>query len=192
MHLSEEDFLSLLFRDKERAYHYLVSRYAEQIYNRCINTVRNVEDAEDLTQEVFTVVYLSLDQFQGKSKVSTWIYSIALNKSKEILRKKTRQKRSGLHIEIDKPDATFTPDQIINFDHPGVQLEDKELAKVLFSALDQLADNQRLAFTMHKIEGYSYDEIAEKLNVTTSSVESLMFRAKKNLQELLKNYFENF
>lgn len=192
MHLSEEDFLTLLFRDKERAYHYLVSRYAEQIYNTCINTVRNVEDAEDLTQEVFTVVYLSLDQFQGKSKVSTWIYSIALNKSKEFLRKKTRQKRSGSHIEIDKPDATLTPDQIINFDHPGVQLEDKELAKVLFSALDQLADNQRLAFTMHKIEGYSYDEIAEKLNLSKSSVESLMFRAKKKLQELLKNYFENF
>ena len=192
MHLSEEDFLTLLFRDKERAYRYLVSRYAEQIYNRCINTVRNVEDAEDLTQEVFTVVYLSLDQFQGKSKVSTWIYSIALNKSKEFLRKKTRQKRSGSHIEVDKPESTFTPDQIINFDHPGVQLEDKELAKVLFSALDQLADNQRLAFTMHKIEGYSYDEIAEKLNVTKSSVESLMYRAKKNLQELLKNYFENF
>ena len=64
------------------------------------------------------------------------------------------------------------------------------MTEVLFNALDQLAENQKVAYTMHKIEGKSYTEIAELTELSVSSVESLMFRAKKKLQSLLKTYFE--
>jgi RNA polymerase sigma factor (sigma-70 family) len=66
-----------------------------------MNIVRHFEDAENVTQEVFTTVYTSLENFNGTSKLSTWIYGIALNKSKEFLRKKTRQKRSGYMMQWD-------------------------------------------------------------------------------------------
>ena len=74
--------------------------------------------------------------------------------------------------------------------HPGIELEKKERSAILFSAINQLPENQKIAFTMHKIEGVSYEETAQIMNISLSSVESLMFRAKKNLKQLLGNYYE--
>ena len=190
MHVEDQDLLVLLRKNKDKAYRYLVDTYAGMIYNTCFNLVRSVEDAEDLVQEVFTAVYLSLDSFEGNSKVSTWVYSIAINKSKEFLRSKTRKKRSGHMVVIEKEESHFLPSQVIDFDHPGVKMEDKELAAVLFSAIDQLSENQQVAFVMHKIEWYSYEEISSKMDLSMSSVESLMFRARKKLKESLENYYK--
>jgi len=61
---------------------------------------------------------------------------------------------------------------------------------VLFEAISRLPDNQRMAFTMHKLESLNYSEIAEIMKISLSSVESLMFRAKHNLQKLLAVYYE--
>lgn len=190
MHLDDLSIIDSIKRDKDRGYHHLVDTYAQRVFVTCLNLIRNKEDAEDVTQEVFATIYTSMDSFKGESKLSTWIYSIATNKCKEFLRNKTRKKRFGFHTEIEKDNSHFMPNQIIEFDHPGVKLEDKERADLLFSAIDELAENQRLAYTLHKIEGRSYDEIAELLELSVSSVESLMFRAKKRLQQLLKTYYE--
>ena len=190
MHLDDQSILESLATDKDRGFNHLVDAYAARIFSTCVNLLRNREDAEDLTQEVFTTIYTSIDSFEGNSKLSTWIYAIALNKSKEFLRKKTRKKRFGIHTEIEKEESHFMPALATDFYHPGVALEDKERAIILFQAIDQLAENQRLAYTMHKIEGRSYQEIAEVLDLSVPSVESLMFRAKQRLQKLLKNYYE--
>ena len=184
-------FIELTKHNKDRAFSLLVDSYSGKIYSTCINLVRNQEDAEDVAQEVFTAVYLNLDKFKGNSKLSTWIYAVALNKSKEFLRKKTRKKRFGIFTTIEKEDSHILPESVINFNHPGVQLENKERAIIFYKALDQLADNQKNAFILHKIEGVSYAEIAEILKTTTSSVESLMFRAKKKLKIILTDYYEN-
>lgn len=190
MHLDDQSFLELSKRNKDKAFHYLVDEYSGKVYNTCISLLRNKEDAEDVTQEAFTAIYLSLDSFNGGSKLSTWIYSIAINKSKEFLRKKTRKKRSGFMTTLEKDDSHFVPEATIEYDHPGVKLEDKERTQILFKAIDQLADNQKTAYTLHKIDGVSYTEIAEIMELSVSSVESLMFRAKKKLKELLFNYYE--
>ncbi|OFZ09342.1 MAG: hypothetical protein A3D92_04480 [Bacteroidetes bacterium RIFCSPHIGHO2_02_FULL_44_7] len=190
MQLDDQSVLELARRNPDRAFHYLVENYSGMIYNVCLNLVLHREDAEDLTQEVFTAAYTSLENFEGKSKVSTWLYSIALNKSKEFLRAKTRQKRSGIQMSLDRDDSLWTPTQIINFDHPGVILENKERAAYFFAALQQLPPAQREAWTLHKLEGLSYMEVSEILETTVPSVESLMFRAKKRLQEILGDYFE--
>jgi RNA polymerase sigma-70 factor (ECF subfamily) len=190
MHLDDQSFLELSRKSKDRAFNYLVDAYSSKVFNTCINLIRNREDAEDVTQEVFTAVYLSLDTFGGDSKLSTWIYSIALNKSKEFLRKKTRKKRSVMMTTLEKDDSHIVPTATIEFDHPGVLLENKERTQILFDAIDQLAENQKIAYTMHKIEGISYSEIAELTQLSVSSVESLMFRAKKKLQQLLEDYYK--
>lgn len=189
MHLDDQSILETISRDTERGYHLLVDAYADRVFSTCLNLTRNQEDAEDVTQEVFTTIYLSLETFEGNSKLSTWIYSVATNKCKEFLRKKTRKKRSGYHTELEREDSHFIPMQIIDFHHPGVIMEDQELAKVLFSAIEQLAENQSIAYTLHKIEGRSYQEVAEMMEVSVSSVESLLFRAKKRLQQLLEHYY---
>jgi len=190
MQLDDQSFLSLAQKNKERAFSYLVETYSGLVFSACLNTVRNKEDAEDVTQEVFTAAFLSLEKFEGKSKLSTWLYSIALNKSKEFLRSKTRKKRFGIFTVLEKEDSHIVPEGTINRDHPGVQLENKERAEVFFKALDQLAENQKTAYTLHKVEGVSYTEIAEIMETSVSSVESLIFRAKKRLKELLSDYYE--
>ncbi len=190
MHLDDTSILNAIATNKERGFHLLVDAYSGMVFNTCLHLLRNREDAEDLTQEVFTSLYTSLETFEGNSKLSTWIYAIALNKSKEFLRHKTRKKRFGFHTTLEKEESHIVPLAIIEFEHPGVQLEDKEQAAVLFAAIDQLAEKQKMAFIFHKIEGRSYQEIAELLEVTVPSVESLMFRAKQRLQKILRNYYE--
>jgi RNA polymerase sigma-70 factor (ECF subfamily) len=189
MHLDDQSILEAISHNTDRGYQYLVDAYADRVFSTCLNLTRNLEDAEDVTQEVFTTIYLSLDSFEGNSKLSTWIYAITSNKCKEFLRKKTRKKRFGYHTELEQDDAYFVPFQIIEFQHPGVVLEDKERAAILFSAIDQLAESQSIAYTLNKIEGRSYQEVAEIMDISVSSVESLLFRAKKRLQQLLENYY---
>lgn len=81
--------------------------------------------------------------------------------------------------------------QPAEFDHPGVQMEKKEKAAALFRALKKLPGNQRIAFTLHKLEGQSYQEVAEIMNTTLFAVESLIARAKTNLRKILADYYEN-
>lgn len=152
--------------------------------------LQNAEDAEDVTQEVFVQVYESVQQFKGDSKFSTWLYRIAVTKSLDHLRKKKRKKRFAFIQSLfgaNEEEVKHTPD----FNHPGVNMENKEHAAALFTALSKLPDNQKAAFTLHKLEGLSYQEIAEALDTSVSSVESLMHRAKGNLRKLLADYYEN-
>ena len=87
----------------------------------------------------------------------------------------------------DQKEAIEKPD----FNHPGVKLDNKEKAAVLFKAMKQLPENQRIAFTLHKVEGLSYHEISEVMNTTVPAVESLMHRAKANLRKWLENHYIN-
>jgi RNA polymerase sigma-70 factor (ECF subfamily) len=79
----------------------------------------------------------------------------------------------------------------IEFNHPGVLLENKERTKLLFNAIDQLSMNQKIAYTLHNIDGISYNEVAEIMGLSIASVESLIFRAKRKLKQLLADYYDN-
>ena len=167
-----------------------MDEFGEKVFNVCSYQLRSKEDAEDITQESFTAIYLAIDSFEGKSKLSTWVYSIALNKCKEFIRNKTRKKRSGFLTVLTRDDSHMVPTQTIDLYTPETQLVDKERREIFFTAIDQLADNQRQAYLFSKIEGYSYTEIADMMNLSVSSIESLLFRAKKRLKQLLGEYYE--
>jgi RNA polymerase sigma-70 factor (ECF subfamily) len=162
--------------------------YQDMVYNTAISIVQNADDADDITQEVFVQVYLSIKSFKGESKLSTWLYRITISKALDHEKKKKRKKRFGLvqslfgYIDNEQPEQT-------EFNHPGVQLEKKENAAELFKALKKLPEKQRIAFTLQKLEGQSNQEIAEIMNTSLYAVESLMGRAKVNLKKLLYNYY---
>ncbi len=149
--------------------------------------MKNQEEAKDMSQEVFIHVYQNIERFKGESLLSTWIYRIAVNKCLEEIRKKGRQKRSA-HLEdiADPVIQNKTPD----FFHPGLALENQQRAAILFGAIEQLPEQQQVAFTLAKVEFLSYDEISKVMNKSVSSVESLIHRAKQNLQKILKDYYE--
>lgn len=158
------------------------------VYNTAIGIVQSEEDAEDVAQEVFVQVYESIHFFKGESKFSTWLYRITVTKSLDHVRKKKRKKRFGFMSSLlsDQNELVLNPP---DFNHPGVALDNKEIARELFKAIDHLPENQKVAFTLNKVEGLSYQQIGEIMGKSESSIESLLHRAKLNLRRTLKDYY---
>ncbi len=190
--MTESEFIEGLKNHNANAYGKLLDNFQQKVFATCISFIPNQEDAEDVAQEVFIEVFNSIKKFKGNSKLSTWIYRIATNKCLEFIRKKNTKKRfaflqsiMGSEISIDKT-SYFT-----EMNHPGIILENKEKNETLFYAINQLPEAQRIVFTLHKVDGKSYQEISDIIEKSISSVESLMFRAKKNLQKLLEIFYRN-
>jgi RNA polymerase sigma-70 factor (ECF subfamily) len=182
--------VELLKAGDESAFRQLVENYQDRVFNTCLGFVRNNQDADDLAQEVFIEIFRSVSSFRGDSKLSTWIYRIAVTKSLEFIRSNKRQKRFAILRSIfQSGDPAFL--DIPSFEHPGVIAENRERSRILFQAIDLLPDSQKTAFTLHKIEGLSYDEIGDIMGKSLSSVESLMHRARINLQKKLSNYYQS-
>jgi RNA polymerase sigma factor (sigma-70 family) len=187
--LEENQLIELLKAQNETAFRNLVDNFQRKVFNTVLSIVQNTEEAEDVSQEVFIEVYQSVSKFKGESKLSTWIYRIATTKALEAYRKKHAQKRFSFLTSLFGGEKDELIHDSPDFEHPGVVLENKERAGILFQAINKLPENQRVAFTLHNIEGLSYQEITEVMQTSLSSVESMLFRAKSNLKVSLKGYY---
>jgi RNA polymerase sigma-70 factor (ECF subfamily) len=188
--MDEKVLVQQLKRNEPGAFRTVVELYQDQVLNTCYRFLFNREDAEDVAQEVFIEVYRSISSFREEAKLSTWVYHIAITRSIDLIRKKKRKKRfaqmkSLLGLEEEGKELP-TPGK----NDPLEKLEQEERMKILQEAIDTLPENQRIAFTLSKCQGTGNKEIAEIMGVTLSSVESLMHRAKKNLEKKLYQYFE--
>ncbi len=188
--MDETELVEGIKRRDEEAFRMFVDRYQDIVLNTCNGFVHNSDDAKDLTQEVFLKVYDSIDKFRGDAKLSTWIYRISVNKSLNFLRanKKNRMignldsvvfsNNSALAIEPDSDERDSSLDQL-------------RRSKILYAAINGLSKNQKIAFSLNKLDEISYNEIAEIMNISLPAVESLIHRAKLNLQKTLINYYKN-
>lgn len=173
---SEEDFVKLLQSGNENAFHVLVDRYSIRVYNLSLRLLNKKQDAEDITQEVFTTLFLSISTFRNESSISTWIHRITINKCHEFNRKQQRKKRSGHMIELEQLPQQKQLSVLID---PSTVLEQKELNTFIETTIQTLPENQRIAYLLSKFEGNKNDRIAEIMKLSISAVESLIFRAKK-------------
>ncbi len=184
----ETELIARLKQKDRAAFKEIVDTWQDMVYNTALGILQNVEDAEDVTQEVFIQVFESVTSFKEESKFSTWIYRITISKAMDHIRKKKRKKRfafiQSLYGKNDQP-VIDPPD----FFHPGISIENKENAAVLFKAMNQLPPNQKAAFTLNKVEGLSYIEIGEIMKLSVSAVDALLHRAKGNLKKILKVYY---
>jgi RNA polymerase sigma factor (sigma-70 family) len=160
----------------------------KMVYNTALGIVQMEADAEDITQEVFIDVFENMNGFRGDAQLRTWIYRITVNKALDFEKKKRRQKNGGLLKKIFSIKAAEEP---VNFNHPGMLLDNKEKAAVLFKAIKKLPEKQRVAFTLHKIEGLSYQEISDIMQTSLYAVESLMVRSKAGLKKMLEQYYQS-
>ncbi|CAN5123644.1 RNA polymerase sigma factor [soil metagenome] len=188
--MSEPELLAGLLKKDEASFKHLVDSQKNRVYNTSLGIIQNSQEAEDITQEVFIQVLESIGDFKGESKLSTWIYRITITKSLEFIRKRKRIKRFGFIIRLFQNGPGEPEVDVPDFVHPGVILENQERAAILFKAIDSLPENQKIAFTLHKVEDLSYAEISKVMNVSLASVESLIHRAKHNLQKKLENKFK--
>ena len=187
--MNQPELIEQLKKGDEQAFTKLVDEWQDMVYNTALGIVQNADDADDIAQEVFIQVYQSVSSFKGESKFSTWLYRITVSKALDHEKKKKRKKRFGFVQGLfgGHEEDLLHP---VDFNHPGVELEKKERANELFNALKQIPDNQRIAFTLHKLEGQSYLEVAEIMNTTLYAVESMMSRAKINLRKELNKYYD--
>jgi RNA polymerase sigma-70 factor (ECF subfamily) len=189
MVLTDKELIDDFRRTQSRkAFDELFSRHQLSINRICLGFVGNHADAEDLTQEVFIEAFQSLGGFRGEAQFSTWLYRVAVNKSINFLRKKKRDKIfqsiEGYFGMNKKNDVQ------LHISDEGFLAADKNLDKTdlkfeIKRAVNGLPENQRVAFILAKYQDLSYKQIAEIMGISLSSVESLLFRAKGNLQKKL-------
>ena len=183
--MTEHELIQGLKNGDEAAFKFLVDTYQDRVYNTAIGILQNAEDAEDVAQEVFVKVYRAIQNFKGESKLSTWLYRIATTGALDVLRSRKSKKRFGL-VQRLFGGGNDPVHELPDFIHPGVTLERKENAAMLFKAISELPENQKVAFTLHKLEDLSYQEVSEVMKTSVAAVESLMHRAKQNLRKILE------
>lgn len=170
----------------EKLYH----EYRILVFNVALNYIQNTEDAEEITQDVFVKIYYALDNFNQKSSYKTWIYRITINQSLDFIKQKSSQKRFFIFGKKSQNESEFL--NSTNFEHPGILMEKQEEAKILFDVINTLTENQKTAFLLSKLDGMSNPEISEIMQLSISSVESLVFRAKNTLKVKLADKFSNY
>lgn len=187
--MSETELVAFLKAGERAACVELLRLNGSIVFNTVLVLLQNREDAEDVTQEVFVKVFQSIHNFNEDAKLTTWIYRIAVTTALEHLRKQKSKKRIGFFQQLFTDESTAPIIDIPDFNHPGVRLENKERSKILFAAIDRLPENQKTAFVLSKLEELSYSEIAEIMQLSVPAIESLLFRAKQKLKNLLSDYY---
>jgi RNA polymerase sigma-70 factor (ECF subfamily) len=184
---SDEDLMEHFQTGDENAFVILVSRFKDRLHNFLYRYTHNHEDCEDLVQETFLRVYRSKQSYQRIAKLSTWIYTIALNLAKSLYKKKQRMQTVSIHEDESDPD-----DQAMQFEDSGIlpdkQLHEKMCMNELEKALTKLNEDFREVVVMRDIQQLAYDEIEELTGLPMGTVKSRINRGRAQLQDLLQEH----
>ena len=183
------DLIFRLKNKEDKAFAELIDTFGVKVFNLCISFTQNIQDAEDLTQDIFTKIFQSINDFKGNASLATWIYKISVNQCYEYLRRNKRLKRKGQKVEINFAEQKISTEMTSN---PENLLVNSEYRTILFNALDNLGEKQRIAFSLQHFQGFSYQEIAVIMEISHASIESLIFRARRNLMKELDEIYKNY
>lgn len=167
------------------AFRQLVERYQTKIAGLALGMLRNRDDALDIVQEAFTKAYQGLDRFQGNSSFYTWVYRIAMNLCID------QQRRDGRMTPVpldspDRPEESVLPvDDGPRPDQPFDRVRDTQIAKRMREAIADLTPEHRAVILLREVEGLSYEEISEALDVPKGTVMSRLHYARRQLQTKL-------
>lgn len=192
--MEESSFIHKLRSRDRSAFNQLVEEYKDQIMSVCYGFLKDENDAEDLTQEVFVEVYRTISKFKEESTLYTWMYRIAVSKSLDELKKRRSLKRAAFFEKRVRSEAADlemslkeSPDA-----SPEEALLQKQQQQFIHDCLEELPETQRIAFTLSQSDGVSYKEIAEIMDRSLSSIESLVHRSKKNLRNIMEANYEKY
>ena len=188
-HNKEQIDLAALQQKDKGAFAQVLKQNADRIYRLALKMVGNPQDAEDVLQETFIKAYNNIDKFEGRSKVSTWLYRIAVNESLMLLRG-----RKGDALPLDKDIKTdqgdTIPRQIVDWCClPEKELMNSESRNRIREAIKTLSDANRAAFVLRDVEGLSTKEAAEALDISESALKVRLMRARMQLREELTDFF---
>lgn len=187
--LTDDVLVERLKAGDQMAYAQLVDRFAGRIYRLALRMMGNETDAEDVLQETFLSAFRSIDRFEARSSLGTWLYRIASNAALMRLRRKEPDQIS-VDEPVERDDGEIVPRQFFDFCClPEEDLLRDEARAVMFQAVDNLPPTLRSVFVLRDIEGLSTEETGDLLGLSISAVKSRLMRARLKLREELSVYF---
>lgn len=189
--MNEYEIVALAKNGDHNAFEQIVTTYEKKVYNMALRYTGDPEDALDICQEVFLRVYRFLPKYRGESTLSTWIYRITMNVCHDTAGNKTNIYELSLDSGPGDDEQT-TEIADMRYD-PEKELEKKHTRQLVQQAISMLDSDHRDVIIMRDINGLSYDEISNVLNISTGTVKSRISRAREKLKNfLLKsgNFFE--
>ena len=161
-----------------QAFSFLVDKYQKMVYSLALKLMKKPEEAEEMAQDTFIKAFQKLDSYEGKSKFSTWLYSITYNGCISELRKRRIEFRSIEDRQISDQDEQKMYDY-----YTETKKEDQE--KYLNLALEKLPEDDQILVTLYYYENQSMDEISMITGLTVSNIKVKIHRARKKMYELL-------
>ena len=187
----ERELLERARSGDTEAFDEIVTSHRTRIYALVFQILRNEEDALDLTQDTFIRAWRSLNKFDGRHPLATWLHRIATNAAIDLIRRRQARPQCELTegpMAVD-PASRTTPSAA---EVPGEALDRRDLRAILDRALASLSPEHRAVVVLREVEELSYEEIAERTKASMGTVMSRLFYARKHLQTLLKDAHEEF
>ena len=164
----------------------LVDEYAPVIYRFSYNICRNQDRAEHATQETFMSILKKLNQFDNRSKFSTWLYTIVSNHCLML----ARSEKSRRYVSLDDDETSVPEIAVDHWDYnPSLAVERADLKEHLDDAIEKLAPDYKVVFMLRDVEGLSTEEVAEITNLSIPAVKSRLHRARSFLRNELAPIF---
>ncbi|MBI9089638.1 MAG: sigma-70 family RNA polymerase sigma factor [Desulfobacterium sp.] len=178
--LDEKELIKGLKQGQERAFSRLVHRYRDRLTRVAYGIVLEQEESLEIVQDVFVSVYKNIDSFRGESGLSTWLVRITINLSLNWKRRWKRRFRWGHHSLDSQAFVKATEKRV---ETPEAQYRGKELEARTMDAVAKLPEKTRAVFVLNTLEGLSYGEIAQALDIKIGTVKSRLFQARKSLSK---------
>lgn len=190
--ITDLDLVNRCKEGDEMAFSQLVQRYQRRVYTIALGMVKNPDDAMDIAQEGFVKVHRYIGNFQGTSSFYTWLYRIVVNLCIDHLRKNGRyasdEYDERVHAQEGGGSVGVLSSNLGN--NPSSNLGRKELAEMMQQAIDELPPYHRAVILMREVEGMSYSDMANTLNVSKGTVMSRLHHARQKLQTSLQPYLD--
>lgn len=168
-----------------------VEEYSPAIYRLGLRMLNNEQDAEDILQDTFIKAFQHIQEFEGRSRLSTWLYRIATNEALMLLRKRRPDTISVEEPVDNDEDVMHEPLQILDWTNlPEDELLSAETRAYMKQAVEKLPDSLRITFILREIENLSTLETAQVLNISETAVKTRLSRARLKLREELSSYYE--
>jgi len=176
----DQYYIDKVINGSTQTFSVLVDRYKHMVFTLAMKILKNREEAEDVSQDVFVKIYQALHTFRGDSKFSTWVYKIAYYRSLDYL------KKQGRSISANSVDISNLYN-IAAIENTLYSLETNERNIAIKSAIAELPENDGVVITLHYFEELSLKEISEIMSLPANTIKVRLFRIRKRLAELLKN-----
>lgn len=190
MNLSSPEYLKKIkLRDNE-VISYLFEQYHKALYKGALKQGISIDQAESVVADTWSTFFEKVDNFKGHSHIRTYLFGIMYNKVKELWRSNKKYTEEYLDYELDQMFLADGHHKGIPQD-PAQWIQSSQTLEMIQEAINKLPDNQRLAFNLKEVQGESTENICKIMNVSSTNLGVLIYRAKNNLRLSLEDYYKN-